>query len=379
MFVINKIKNRITQIKACTFSELGFKEREHLQEWLEHNPEVFGEELLFIQKEFDGFDDTRERLDLLAIDKQGNLVIIENKLDDSGRNVTWQVLKYASYCSSLSKQQIKDIYQAYLTKTGSETTSEENIAEFLDAEDFGEIQLNQNQRIILVSGDFRKEVTSTVMWLLTKYNLKIQCFKATPYSFGEEIFLDIKQIIPVKEAEEFTIRMAEKAQEEQSTQDELKERHRIRLDFWKQHLQKFNLKSNLKSNLYSNISPSKDNWVSAGSGVSGVGFNFVISKNYARTEVYMSRSVADENKFIFDKLFEQREIIEKETGKLEWQRLDDKKASRIKQELKNVNLYEKDDWEKMSNYMIDSMLKIEPAFRKPLKKINNELRKELKE
>ncbi|MDD3772570.1 MAG: DUF4268 domain-containing protein [Weeksellaceae bacterium] len=379
MFVINKIKNRITQIKACTFSELGFKEREHLQEWLEHNPEVFGEELLFIQKEFDGFDDTRERLDLLAIDKQGNLVIIENKLDDSGRNVTWQVLKYASYCSSLSKQQIKDIYQAYLTKTGSETTSEENIAEFLDAEDFGEIQLNQNQRIILVSGDFRKEVTSTVMWLLTKYNLKIQCFKSTPYSFGEEIFLDIKQIIPVKEAEEFTIRMAEKAQEEQSTQDELKERHRIRLDFWKQHLQKFNLKSNLKSNLYSNISPSKDNWVSAGSGVSGVGFNFVISKNYARTEVYMSRSVADENKFIFDKLFEQREIIEKETGKLEWQRLDDKKASRIKQELKNVNLYEKDDWEKMSNYMIDSMLKIEPAFRKPLKKINNELRKELKE
>jgi hypothetical protein len=379
MFVINKIKNRITQIKACTFSELGFKEREHLQEWLEHNPEVFGEELLFIQKEFDGFDDTRERLDLLAIDKQGNLVIIENKLDDSGRNVTWQVLKYASYCSSLSKQQIKDIYQAYLTKTGSETTSEENIAEFLDAEDFGEIQLNQNQRIILVSGDFRKEVSSTVMWLLTKYNLKIQCFKATPYSFGEEIFLDIKQIIPVKEAEEFTIRMAEKAQEEQSTQDELKERHRIRLDFWKQHLQKFNLKSNLKSNLYSNISPSKDNWVSAGSGVSGVGFNFVISKNYARTEVYMSRSVADENKFIFDKLFEQREIIEKETGKLEWQRLDDKKASRIKQELKNVNLYEKDDWEKMSNYMIDSMLKIEPAFRKPLKKINNELRKELKE
>lgn len=375
MFVINKIKNRITQIKACTFSELGFKEREHLQEWLEHNPEVFGEELLFIQKEFDGFDDTRERLDLLAIDKQGNLVIIENKLDDSGRNVTWQVLKYASYCSSLSKQQIKDIYQAYLTKTGSETTSEENIAEFLGAEDFGEIQLNQNQRIILVSGDFRKEVTSTVMWLLTKYNLKIQCFKATPYSFGEEIFLDIKQIIPVKEAEEFTIRMAEKAQEEQSTQDELKERHRIRLDFWKQHLQKFNL----KSNLYSNISPSKDNWVSAGSGVSGVGFNFVISKNYARTEVYMSRSVADENKFIFDKLFEQREIIEKETGKLEWQRLDDKKASRIKQELNNVNLYEKDDWEKMSNYMIDSMLKIEPAFKKPLKKINNELRKELKE
>lgn len=360
MFVVNKDKNRITQIKSCSFSELGFKEREHLQEWLEHNPDAFGEELLFIQKEFDGFDDTRERLDLLAIDKQGNLVIIENKLDDSGRNVTWQVLKYASYCSSLSKQQIKDIYQAYLVRNGSNENSEQNISEFLNAEDFGEIQLNQNQRIILVSGNYRKEVTSTVMWLLTKYNLKIQCFKATPYSFDDQIFLDIKQIIPVKEAEEYTIRMAEKAQEEQSTQDELKGRYQVRMDFWKQHLQKFNT----KSNLFSNISPSKDNWLSAGSGLSGVGFNFTISKNYARTEVYMSRSVAEENKFIFDKLFEYKETIEQETGKLEWERLDDKKACRIKQELSNVNLYERDDWEKMSKYMTESMLKLEPAFKK---------------
>lgn len=375
MFVVNKDKNRITQIKSCSFSELGFKEREHLQEQLEHNPDAFGEELLLIQKEFDGFDDTKERLDLLAIDKQGNLVIIENKLDDSGRNATWQVLKYASYCSSLSKQQIKDIYQDYLNKNNRNKNSEEIISEFLNAEDFGEIQLNQNQRIILVSGNYRKEVTSTVMWLLTKYNLKIQCFKATPYSFNDQIFLDIRQIIPVKEAEEYTIKMAEKAQEEQSTQDELKGRYQVRLEFWKQHLQKFNR----KSNLFGNISPSKDNWLSAGTGVSGVGFNFTISRTYARTEVYMSRSVAEENKFIFDKLLAQKETIENETGALEWERLDDKKACRIKQELDNVNLYEKDDWEKMSNFMIDSMLKLEPAFRKPLNKINNELKKEFKE
>lgn len=375
MFVVNKDKNRITQIKSCSFSELGFKEREHLQEWLEHNSDAFGEELLLIQKEFDGFDDTKERLDLLAIDKQGNLVIIENKLDDSGRNATWQVLKYASYCSSLSKQQIKDIYQDYLNKNNRNKNSEDIISEFLNAEDFGEIQLNQNQRIILVSGNYRKEVTSTVMWLLTKYNLKIQCFKATPYSFNDQIFLDIRQIIPVKEAEEYTIKMAEKAQEEQSIQDELKGRYQVRLEFWKQHLQKFNR----KSNLFSNISPSKDNWLSAGTGVSGVGFNFTISRTYARTEVYMSRSVAEENKFIFDKLLAQKETIENETGALEWERLDDKKACRIKQELDNVNLYEKDDWEKMSNFMIDSMLKLEPAFRKPLNKINNELKKEFKE
>lgn len=196
MFVLDREKNRIKKIKSCTFSELKFREREHLQEWLENTPEAFGEELLFIQKEFDGFDDTRERLDLLAIDKQGDLVVIENKLDDSGKDVTWQVLKYASYCSSLSKQQIKDIYQSYLDKKGLNESAESNISDFLNAEDFREIQLNKVQRIILVSGNYRKEVTSTVLWLLQKYNLKIQCFKATPFSFGEEILLNVEQINP---------------------------------------------------------------------------------------------------------------------------------------------------------------------------------------
>jgi len=375
MFVIDKEKNRISKIKSRSFSDLGFKEREHLQEWLENNPEAFGEELLIIQKEFDGFDDTRERLDLLAIDKSGNLVVIENKLDDSGRDVTWQVLKYASYCSSLSKIQIKEIYQTYLNGNGMEENSESNISEFLAAEDFGEIQLNQNQRIILVSGNYRKEVTSTVLWLLTKYNLKIQCFKTTPYSFGGQTFLNVEQIIPVKEVEEFTIKMAEKAQEDQSTQDELKTRHKLRIEFWKLLLQKFNT----KSHLFSNISPSKDSWISAGSGVSGVGFNFVVSKNYARTEVYMSRSVAEENKFIFDKLKELKTDIEAKTQLLVWERLDNKKASRIKQELNNVSLYEKDDWNEMINYMIESMIKVESAFKKPLQEINTALKTKFKD
>lgn len=356
---------------------MKFREREHLQEWLENSPTAFGDddELLFIQKEFDGFDDTRERLDLLAIDKQGDLVIIENKLDDSGRDVTWQVLKYASYCSSLSKQQIKDIYQSYLDKKGVSENAESNISDFLDAEDFKEIQLNKTQRIILVSGNYRKEVTSTVLWLLQKYNLKIQCFKATPYSFGEQIFLNIEQIIPVHEVEEYTIRMAEKAQEEQSTQEEQVIRYKLRIEFWKLLLPKVNA----KITLFANVSPSKDNWISAGSGVRGVGFVFSIARNYARTEVYMSRSNTEENKFVFDKLLQQKDEIEKQTGTLEWDRLENKIACRIKHELRNVSLYEKEDWDKMIDFLVTSMVKMEMAFKKPLQVISKELKSEFKE
>ncbi|ELX9823988.1 hypothetical protein SLK40_004414, partial [Escherichia coli] len=110
MYKVDTPTNSLHSLQEVSFSSLGFTERGNLQEWLAQNPQALtrdnDDELLIIQKEFAGFDDTKERLDLLAIDKKGNLVIIENKLDDSGRDVVWQALKYAGYCANLRKEQI---------------------------------------------------------------------------------------------------------------------------------------------------------------------------------------------------------------------------------------------------------------------------------
>ena len=149
MFLVNKENKTTQEIKDISFKSCGLKERDDLQEWISNNPLILGEELLIIQKEFDGFSDTNERLDLLALDKNGNLVIIENKLDDSGKNVVWQAMKYAGYCSSLKNDDIKEIYQQYINKRGLKVNAEESITEFLEKADFSEVQLNQDlsQRI----------------------------------------------------------------------------------------------------------------------------------------------------------------------------------------------------------------------------------------
>ena len=73
MFQIDRTQNRLQPLEEKRFAELGFRERGHLQEWLANLPSALGGELLIIQKEFDGFDDTREQLDLLALDKEGRL------------------------------------------------------------------------------------------------------------------------------------------------------------------------------------------------------------------------------------------------------------------------------------------------------------------
>jgi hypothetical protein len=374
MFLIEKDKNRISKIDEKSFIDLGFKERENLQEWIVNNATFFGEELLIIQKEFDGFDDTRERLDILALDKYGDIVVIENKLDDTGRDAMWQVLKYASYCASLSKVQIKSIYQQYLDKYGIQEDAESNISEFFETDDFEEIELNKSQRIIMVSRNFRKEVTSTVLWLLNNYKLKIQCFKVTPYALSAQLFLDVEQIIPVKEAEDYMIKMADKKQEDSETQEELKSRQIVRLEFWKKLLEKVNSSA---THLFQHINPSHDNWITAGVGMSGLGLNFVISRNNCRTELFISRGVTEENKYIFDELFAKKEQIESDFGgKLYWERLDNKKSCRIRYMIDEVSCYDKDDWDKMMTFMIDGMIRMERALINPLKIINQKMKKQ---
>lgn len=371
MYSIDKNSNTIQKIKEKSFSELGFKEREHLQEWISKNPECLGEDLLIIQKEFDGFNDTYERLDLLAIDKQGNLVIIENKLDDSGRDVTWQAQKYASYCSTLKKEQIRKIYQELLDKEANGENAEENLIEFFEANDFSEITINngQTQRIILIAANFRKEVTSTVLWLLN-YKLRIQCFKVTPFENNGSLLLNIEQIIPMHESEEYIISMADKTQETINMQEKQKSQDSP-LEFWKEFLKIMNQ----KSPLYQNLSPSESNWLTGRTGISRVNLSPTIRKSFVRVELYISRGSKEENKEIFDELEMNREKIDKDFGApLSWERLDNKKASSIRYKMEDVDYTDKDDWPKMIEFMVDGVLRMEKAFREPLVKVKLKLK-----
>lgn len=387
MFTVNHQTNRINPVKIKTFSELGFTERKHLQEWLAHQPDALGEELLIIQKEFDGFDDTRERLDLLALDKDGNLVIIENKLDDSGRDVVWQALKYASYCASLTKGQIVEIYQQYLhrylptieageplAQAGQPIDAATRICEFLDAPDLDEVKLNlgNSQRIMLVAANFRKEVTSTALWLLGQ-GISIQCFKVTPYALGEQLLINIDQIIPTPEAKELMIGINAKEAEEKTTEVVVKNRHTVRREYWEKALEAF---QKSQCNLYDNISPSKDHWLSAGSGLSGCPYNLIFNKTELRVELWISRSATEENKFLFDFLLGLKDDIETNFGdSLEWMRLNEKKSCRIQYSCA-ADGFNKDTWKESVAWHLEHMCRLEQALKKPLQKAAEALKQQ---
>jgi hypothetical protein len=361
MYKIDKENNCINPIKQISFAEAGFKERQHLQEWIAKNPSSLGEDLLIIQKEFAGFDDTNERLDLLAIDKKGNLVIIENKLDDTGKDVTWQSLKYVSYCSSLSSQNIEDIYASYLEKHGISGNAKENLSDFFNEEEYFEIlNLGNSQRIILVAGSYRKEVTSTVMWLLNK-GIDIKCFTATPFVFNDDYLIDIKQIIPVKETEDYIIKLAEKQQEEVQNQKTRGVRFDVRHNFWK----KFLNAGETKSHLLDNLSPTTENWLGIGLGKIGITLDLNIGRKYTRTKIQINRGDKELNKYTFDFLYKHKESIETEIGyALDWNRKDEGIISSIDDETDVFNLFNEEDHEGIIKFLNSSLEKMYPTFKK---------------
>ncbi len=359
MFRLNKASNRIAKLKPVRFSDLGFGERTHLQEWIANEPEALGEELLIIQKEFAGFDDTKERLDLLALDKTGALVIIENKLDDSGRDVVWQCLKYASYCSGLTKAAIADIFQQYIDKHNLGGRADERICAFLEKEDFSEVILNpgNQQRLILVAAQFRKEVTSTILWLL-KHGLRLQCFKATPFRCDDDVFLTLDQVIPLPEAEEFMIGVAAKEQEEQVVERGQATRHTLRTAFWHQTLEALE-KAGVE--LYGNVSPSKDHWLNAGSGLSSVHYAMIFCHDFVGLQ-FVFNGAKERNKALFDHLHSRHSEIEKRFGaKLDWRRMDDNKASIIEYRQDFVG-HNRAVWPEMIKWLVRWLPSMEKTF-----------------
>jgi hypothetical protein len=63
---------------------------------------VLGDDLYVQTEEFGEWEDSRRRIDLLAIDQQANLVVIELKRTTDGGHMELQAIRYASMISAMT-------------------------------------------------------------------------------------------------------------------------------------------------------------------------------------------------------------------------------------------------------------------------------------
>jgi hypothetical protein len=205
LFRVNPDSWESDRIEEVDFAELGWKERQDIQEWVAANPSILGDDLLIVGKEFSDFDLTNERLDLLAADSDGKLVIIELKRDDTGADAHWQAIKYASYFQRASADDIIRIMADY--EKVSQDDAVGKMLQHLGTDDLN--GLNNDQRIILASHRFAPEVTSAVLWLNDKApgeNL-ITCVKLTPFrdTKTDTLYIQASAIIPVPGLDDYVV------------------------------------------------------------------------------------------------------------------------------------------------------------------------------
>ncbi len=268
----------------------------------------------------------------------------------------------------LKKAEILDIYQEYLDRQLGGHSAEANLRDFFDVEDLDGTVLNagNDQRLILVAAKFRIEVTATVLWLIG-HGVRVQCFRASPYSLGEELLLDLQQIIPTPEASDYMIGMAAKESDERSTESTQKRRQA----FWSRTLGALRERGVSR---YESISPSREHWLASATGVSGCSYNLIFAKSEVRVELNLARSEANENKWIFDQLEGNRGEIEESFGaELQWLRLGDKKASRIFRS-EPFDGYDDENWPKMIDWLCQHFVKLESALSQPLARLNQQLK-----
>ena len=301
----------IGKLERVSLRDVWKNEAKDFSSWLFKNIEILSEELnikitaIEKEKKIGSFS-----ADILAEGSTGETVIIENQLEKTNHDHLGKILTYVS-------------------------NLEAKVA-------------------IWISKEPRSEHEKAIVWLNElSSDIDFYLVRVEAYKIGNS-----------DPAPKFTVIAGptEIGKAVGSEKKKIAERHNSRLRFWESLLEN----SQKKTSLHSNISPSIDSWISTSAGKSGLAFSYVITFKHGQIELYIDRGKdsEDENKQIFDEFKSHQDEIEKEFGdKLRWERLDDKRASRISKRFQNVGLNDEDKWDKLQNSMIDGMIRLEKAFR----------------
>lgn len=221
LFKYDKDKNEIVSIEETTFSLENLKELQNIEVWLRKNPSILSEsdeeDIMIVGEQ--KTSTTMKRLDLLGVDRFGNIVVIESKRDLAEKMTEFQAITYASYFVGTTFGEVCKIYVDYLKKNKTELRLPEDLnileeaenslrnfcSSIIIPEDF-----NKNQRIILVAGEFSEDLLSAVTWLILK-DIDIECIKLESYKHNGDLFIYPRKILPTPDISEniVKIKMAE--------------------------------------------------------------------------------------------------------------------------------------------------------------------------
>ncbi len=143
-----------------------------LESWLEANPDGIVEDgkLLIIGRQVS--TNLGSVIDLLALDRRGDVVVVELKRDRTPRDTLAQALEYASFIQQLDTDQLETILQSYLNDESLSLA--EHHREYFELASDEAVAFNKDQRIVVVGQKVTNEIRQTASFLRSK-GVRVTC------------------------------------------------------------------------------------------------------------------------------------------------------------------------------------------------------------
>ena len=307
----------IGKLESVKLRELWQHEHRDFSAWLEDNIDALSEVLeISISSAQRGKTVGSFQVDLVAEDNEGNLVIIENQLEKTDHDHLGKVL-------------------TYLTNLDAKTA------------------------IWITSGP-RPEHIRSVAWLneATPVDIAFYLVQLAAYRIGDSLPAPLFTVI---------VAPSEEVKEIGGQKKDLAERHKLRKQFWGELLDRAREKG---IKVHAGVSPSIHWAISAGAGRAGLSFDYVIwVKEKSSVQLYIDTGDKDQNKQIYDRIYSKKRTVESKFGSpLLWERLDERRASRIRFFINKGGLKEEGvKWGPIQEMMIDSMDRFSRALNPHIK------------
>lgn len=162
-----------------------------IEEFLERHPRVLDEDIFIIGRQVP--TSTKTRIDLMGLDRDGNVVIIEVKKGMSARDVVSQILEYGVWAENIQYEDLNRIAkEGYLDKYQDLYKKYET--EFKAIPE----PFNQNQRLYIVSEKIDKKIEEICRYLRVR-GIDIKCVELNFYQHGDQKLAETKVIVGTEE------------------------------------------------------------------------------------------------------------------------------------------------------------------------------------
>ena len=199
-----------TLAKEIRIEHLGLTEPAHLECWTIQHPETLGPGTMIIASQYDkwvtpGGTESKDRLDLLGLNKEGQLVVGELKRGRAPDTVELQAVKYAAMTSRFTLEQLADLHARFLERTSEEKLTNDEAQEKLQAHLDADVEISpelfKSPRIVLLAESYPDSTLTSVVWLAEQgVDISLRRYKAYKTAGGETI-VSVSQIYPLADVE----------------------------------------------------------------------------------------------------------------------------------------------------------------------------------